>query len=462
MAKAELANHRVQMAHQRSTEEFLQTKYTNRELFDWMVGQLSTVYFQAYQLAYDAAKAAERAFRRDLGVEVSDHVRFGYWDSLRKGLLAGEQLFHALQRMEAAYLDQNRREYELTKHISLAGLHPEALVDLRETGRCYVQLPEAVFDLDRPGDHLRRIKAVSVSVPCTVGPYTSINCSLTLLASRVRVETGTTQGYAWTGPEDTRFRHSAGGTTTIVTSSGRQDTGLFDASLNDERYLPFEGEGVISTWQLELPTPLRQFDYQTISDVVIHLRYTARNGGAALRTAVVDDLARQLNTMEVEQGVRGLFRLLSARHEFGDAWHAFLHTPPDPQTPQRFTAALGIDRFPSMVRDQAVRIAQFAVFVRPDRPYDDSQPFTVLVRAPNGTSHAVELRQVGTQVGNLPGGVVDLGPGGVPVDETTPWIVEVTAVPDELAEETEVNGQIVRRLRPEAVKDLGILVRYTF
>jgi hypothetical protein len=28
---------------------------------------------------------------------------------------------------------------------------------------------------------------------------------------------------------------------------------------------------------------LRQFDYDTISDVVLHLKYTARNGGGRLR-----------------------------------------------------------------------------------------------------------------------------------------------------------------------------------
>ncbi len=462
IAVADLANHRTQIEHQRATEEFLRTKYTNRELYDWMVGRLSTVYFQSYQLAYDAAKAAERAFRRELGVEESEHIRFGYWDSLRKGLLAGEQLLHALHRMEAAYFDQNRREYELTKHVSLSGLHPEALVELRETGRCYVQLPEAVFDLDRPGDYLRRIKAVSLSIPCTVGPYTGVHCSLTLLASRVRVETGTGSGYAWSGPEDTRFRQSAGGTTTIVTSSAREDAGLFEASLGDERYLPFEGEGAISTWLLELPMPLRQFDYQTISDVVIHLRYTARGGGAALRAAAVDDLAARLTTMEVEQGVRGLFRLFSARYEFGDAWHAFLYAAPDPAAPPRFAAVIDTDRFPSMVRDQPLRIAQVAVFFRPAGPYDDSQPFTVVVHPPGDTPRPVALRKVETKLGGLPGGVLDLGPSGIPVSDTAPWLIEVTDLPEELAEEIEVGGQTVRRLRPGAVIDLGLLVRYTF
>jgi Tc toxin complex TcA C-terminal TcB-binding domain len=36
-------------------------------------------------------------------------------------------------------------------------------------------------------------------------------------------------------------------------SSGQNDTGLFEMNPRDERYLPFEGSGVISEWQLQLP-----------------------------------------------------------------------------------------------------------------------------------------------------------------------------------------------------------------
>jgi hypothetical protein len=57
-------------------------------------------------------------------------------------------------------------------------------------------------------------------------------------------------------------------------------------------FLPYEGAGVVSTWSLELfndqdfldpdtglqdfGKPLRQFDYRTISDAILHIKYTAR------------------------------------------------------------------------------------------------------------------------------------------------------------------------------------------
>src|SRR5205814_249871 len=122
--------------------------------------EVSATYFQCYQMAYELAKKAERAFRFERGLTSSNFIKFGYWDSLRKGLLAGERLYLALKQMERAYLDQNKRDFELTKHISLLLHNPLALIRLKETGRCELELPETLFDADYPGHYMRRIKSV--------------------------------------------------------------------------------------------------------------------------------------------------------------------------------------------------------------------------------------------------------------------------------------------------------------
>ena len=154
IAEKELENHVLQIENAKATDAFMRSKYTNQELYQWQVGQISGVYFQSYKLAYDLAKRAERCFRFELGLQDSSYINFGYWDSLKKGLLSGEKLQYDLRRLETAYLEQNRREFELTKHISLALLDPLALVKLRETGRCFFRLPEEIFDLDYPGSLL--------------------------------------------------------------------------------------------------------------------------------------------------------------------------------------------------------------------------------------------------------------------------------------------------------------------
>ena len=180
IAEKELENHVLQIENAKATDAFMRSKYTNQELYQWQVGQISGVYFQSYRLAYDLAKRAERCFRFELGLQDSSYINFGYWDSLKKGLLSGEKLQYDLRRLETAYLEQNRREFELTKHVSLALLDPLALVKLRETAAASSDLPEEIFDLDYPGHYFRRIKSVSLTLPCVVGPYTTISCTSAL------------------------------------------------------------------------------------------------------------------------------------------------------------------------------------------------------------------------------------------------------------------------------------------
>ncbi len=89
--------------------------------------------------------------------------------------------------------------------------------------------------------------------------------------------------------EHDRFSDYFGSLRSIVTSSAQNDSGLFETNLRDERYLPFENSGVTSEWQLELPANSSknepaQFDYDTISDVILHIRYTAREDAACCAT----------------------------------------------------------------------------------------------------------------------------------------------------------------------------------
>src|SRR5206468_11196178 len=100
-----------------------------------------------------------------------------------------------------------------------------------------------------------------------------------LLKSSIRIKTNIDESYARADAEDSRFNDYFGSLQAVVTSTGQNDSGLFETNLRDERYLPFEGSGVISEWQLELPSEVRQFDYDTIPAVILHTRYTARGGG---------------------------------------------------------------------------------------------------------------------------------------------------------------------------------------
>ena len=286
----DLRNHDEQIENAKEVDEFLHSKWSNQELYGWMSQQISSVYFRSYQLAYDLAKRAERAYRHELGTESSEFVHFGHWDGLKKGLLSGELLYHDIKRMEAAYLEANARELEITRSISLRQLDAAALMDLRIHGQCGFELPEWLFNMDYPDHYMRRIKSVSVSLPCVVGPYTGISGKLTMLSGRVRSSATPGVGY----PDDANFRTSHLASSSIAVSSAQGDSGLFEFSLRDERFLPFEGSGLVdSHWRFELPQHLRQFDYETISDLVLTIRYTARSS-STLRQPAMDALSSHL------------------------------------------------------------------------------------------------------------------------------------------------------------------------
>ncbi|MFC9439763.1 neuraminidase-like domain-containing protein [Nocardia sp. NPDC057030] len=353
IAQSERDNHDLQIRQAGEVDQFLTGKFTNRELYDWMIGRLATSFFQAYQLAYDVAKRAERSYRHELGVEDSNFINFGYWDSLHKGLLSGERLMADLNRMDAAYLEGNAREFEMTKRISLAQLDARALLSLKETGSCYVSVPEALFDLDAPGQYFRRIKNVSITVPCVAGPYTGVNLTATLTGSSVRIDSRLSDGKYRRKQDqpdhDTRFRDYTGPIESIVTSTGQDDTGLFETDLHDERFLPFEGMGAISQWKLSLPNEFRQFDYETITDVVLHLRYTARDGGSTLGDAAIAEMKAALDFWVRGGGGKGLLRVFSARREFADQWQKFLATPAGGTAAATFR--LSKSQFPHLFRD---------------------------------------------------------------------------------------------------------------
>ena len=184
-------------------------------------------------------------------------------------------------------IDPNLREFEITSHISLARLDPLALADLREKGECDLSLRETLFDSDYPGHYMRRLKSVSLTVPCAVGPYTGEAVTITLVSNKVRIVTSSLPQYCEQGPNDPRFAYSVGAIQSVATSSADNDSGLFEVSARDARYLPFEGAGAISQWRLDMRTPNKQFDFSTISDVVLHLRYTAREASATFRKRAV-------------------------------------------------------------------------------------------------------------------------------------------------------------------------------
>jgi len=374
VAYREYLNMQKQIEHSEEVDLFLHEKYTNEELYTWMQGELSRLYYEYYRFAFDTARKAEQTMKRELmrpELDSTDYIKFNYWDGGRKGLLSGEALYLDIKRMEMAYQENNKREFELTKHISLRQLNPLALLTLKATGTCEVTIPEWLFDLDCAGHYMRRIKTVNLSIPSVTGPYTSVSCTLSLLKSTLRKSPLLADGeYAREGSEDSRFVDYFGTIQSIVTSSGNSDGGMFETNLNDGRFLPFEGAGAESKWKLELPASFRQFDYNTISDVILHMRYTGRQGGAQLR----DKALENIQAITEEANTAGLMILFSLKHEFPNEWHRFLLGSGN------FEATIKRDHFPYFTVGKEIVIDSIRLHaIKPD-----NDTFKVESRTPPG------------------------------------------------------------------------------
>lgn len=483
MAEHELSNHETQIENAQSVDHFMRGKFTSQQLYRWMSSQIALVYFRTYQLALDQARRAERAYRHELGLNnnATPFVQAGQWDSLKRGLLAGEHLHHDLKRMESAYLERNVREFEITKHISLLQLDPSALIKLKEAGACEVDLPEVLFDLDYPGHYMRRIKTVSLSIPCVVGPYASVNATLKLTKDAIRFNPkadGTVGSYVRL-EVDPRFMESAATIKAIVTSSAQQDSGMFEPNLRDERILPFEGAGVISKWGLELPKQFEAFEYDTISDVVLHLRYTARDGGELLKQGATADLTAAVNVIVRSAEEKGLARMFSLRHEFPIDWNRFITA-----ATQTLNFKLTQDRFPFQLRGRTIQIKSTHIFLK-FKDVSDSERFKEDTENPTplgdykSLNKPLELALIppGAQppippkiefnsdeiFNGLPHGVRKFDPTQNPVPGLGDWSLEIDGKSIALIAES-LRYEITAgdwRLKPEVIDDIFLICCYS-
>ena len=310
VAGRDLEMHEQRIGQNEEVLDFYEDKMSNQALYNHLNGHLTRLYRDAYGVVLKTAMEAQAAYQFETGNTTDFHISQDNWNSASKGLLSTEKLQNQLMLLERAYMEQNARKAEIRSHVSMALIDAQALVTFKNTGECDFSIPEEWFDIQYPGQYKRRIKSVSVSIPCVTGPYVNVPCKLTLQSSRMRVTTDLSSGLevAPTIPD---------GNDRIFTSSAQNDTGLLEFNFRDERYLPFEGAGVDGAWNLQLPNKLRSFNYNTISDVIFQISYTAEYDGV-LRGEVEDNIEANINALNSNGG---LVKVMSLKHEFPNEWH---------------------------------------------------------------------------------------------------------------------------------------------
>jgi hypothetical protein len=290
------------------------TGFTIIPVYNWLVARQEALYAPAYDAVLSLCFSLEAAWRFERGdYQTHSFIKTTAWNDAYKGMLAGESLWLDLQQMENAYLQNNERRLSIKKTLSLknriqAKDWVSAIKDLAEKPLIF-ELKSADFDANYPGHYLRQLKHVSVSfkIESSAGEnMENISALLTQTHNTTLILPdieGAKYLYGKAENSVTTLRKDLRAQQQIALSSAVADDGLgfekkdwaYELMFHDGRYLPFEGTGAISRWELRFPDSefvksLMSKDKKTafISDIQLHVVYTAVDGGREFEKQVRD------------------------------------------------------------------------------------------------------------------------------------------------------------------------------
>jgi hypothetical protein len=339
---------RMQTEHAQDVVDFLATKFTNVDLYDFMADQLQRVYNYFLQQATAMAQMAydQLAFERQQ--EPPPFIRSDYWEAPsenalgpsedgaapdRRGLTGSARLLHDIVQLDEYAFETDRRKHQLVSSLSLARLMPTEFMRFKETGELRFTITPEMFDRQFPGHYLRLIKRVRVSVVALIPPSTGIRATLARTGPSFTVVGGQTFQRVRIAPTGAE----------LALSSPYDDTGVFQLDVQPEMRGMFESEGLEGGWVLRMPRPANPFDFDTIADVIVTFEYTALSS---------DEHRRQV--IQALDPTIQADRAFSFRTQFADQWYD-LKNPDETATPMTVTFRTERDHFPPNLDDAEIR-----------------------------------------------------------------------------------------------------------
>lgn len=160
---------------------------------------------------------------------------------------------------------------------------------------------------------------------------------------------------------------------------------------------------------------MRQFDYDSISDVIVHMRYTTREDAGPFKEQAVTHLQKIITAEAPQLPLRRLFNL---RHEFPTEWHAFFH--PATGTAKQLVVQLKQEHFPFFAQEKEIKISAVSLFVKakPAAPTG----FEALFDPPLGTTvfTLASTQGFGKHLYLHTEKELDIA-----IDETQPWLLRI-------------------------------------
>lgn len=266
-----------------------------------LVREISASY-QHWAIA--AAKLMERAynFENDTALRV---IRPEYSVPATGDLLGSDLLLRDVDSFTYHYVaNVTKKESALKDVLSLRSEYPFQFREFLTTGRMTFETSLYDFARRHPGFFGQRLAAVEVQVVGLLPPE----------GVRGTLRGGVVSHYAQADGSERSRVHSLD-TLALSEYTLRGDAYVFRA---DARELGlFEGHGVATTWEIDLPRGSNNLDYRLISDVQLVLYYTARHSDA-LRDATIAAPPRPGEDVHV--------RDFAMRFDFPEVWFAFLRS----------------------------------------------------------------------------------------------------------------------------------------
>ncbi|MEW2330274.1 neuraminidase-like domain-containing protein [Micromonospora chersina] len=333
----------------RDTLEFLKGEFLDAALYDWMSQQLESAYRFFLQQATATARMAQHQLAFERQEEPPVQLRDDYWSPIaepqagapadRRGLTGAARLSEDIQRLDDHAFASDRRRLQVRKTLSLARLYPMEFQRFRETGVFLFATPMDLFDRDFPGHYMRLVRQVRTSVIALAPPTEGVRATLSSLGlSRVVV-----------GPETGQSAVLQRAPESVALTSALESTGMIELEPEkSELLLPFEGVGVDTRWELRMPKPANPFNYDTITDVLFTIDYTALDS-PDYRHQVLQSLPAV--TWD---------RAFSLRDS--DSWYD-LHNPDQVPSEQRMIARLRTERGDFPPNLETLSIEQVVLYV---------------------------------------------------------------------------------------------------
>jgi hypothetical protein len=291
---------------------FLNTKFTSVEFYDWMIASLADVYSFLLRSATTVASQAEGQLAFERQQLPSKLIKQDYWSYVsesqsssgsstdRKGITASEQLLRDLTALDQYAFESEKRLLNLTQSFSLAALYPTEFDEFRRTGVLSFTTTTRQLDQGFPGHYMRLIKRARLSVAALIPPTHGLRATLSTTGIS-RVVTGDPSFPLLAVRQDPQ---------SVALSSPISATGVFELDAQSDLLFPFEGMGVDASWTLQIPLAANPFDFDSLSDVLFTLDYTALDS-PDLRSRVVKQLPRRW------VGARSF----SVRRDLPDVWY---------------------------------------------------------------------------------------------------------------------------------------------